>query len=122
MHDIRHRVSSRLLSLGRGGGAKPRGYRNEDRCRLGGYRTRISRFGGGLMLVAVGAKSQVVQESCGCDGLRMPRFPGNPCRTDNIRKIQEQSVIAKAPGEVFNVPTVRSHRDAIYIKVSAVVD
>jgi len=34
---------------------------------------------------------------------RMPGFPGNNCRTYNIRKILKHGVIARAPGEYFNV-------------------
>jgi len=56
-HDRRHRVSSHLISWGRGGEAKPRGYRNAERCRFGASpRTQISRCGGDPVLAAVGAK------------------------------------------------------------------
>ena len=69
-HDSRHGVSSRLLSWGRGGGAKPRGYRNAERCRFRSFpRTRISQLGGGPVLATVGAKWQVVRAWCGYDGL-----------------------------------------------------
>jgi hypothetical protein len=57
----------------------------------------------------------MVQDVMDC---RMPGFLGNTCRTGYIWKILEQSVIARAPGEDFNVTTVRSHRGAIYINVS----
>jgi len=50
----------------------------------------------------------------------MPEFPGNTCRTDYIRKNLEHGVIARAPGEDFNVVAVRSHRGAIDSKVSDV--
>jgi hypothetical protein len=52
----------------------------------------------------------------------MPRFPGNTCRTDYVRKILEHGVIARAPGENFNVAGVRSHLGAIDSKVTYVVD
>jgi hypothetical protein len=39
---------------------------------------------------------------------------------DYIRKFLEQSVIARTPDENFNLAAVRSHRGAIYIKVSDV--
>jgi hypothetical protein len=51
---------------------------------------------------------------------RMPGLPGNTCRTDYMRKILEHGVIARAPGEDFNVAAVRSHRGAIDRKVSDV--
>jgi hypothetical protein len=45
-----------LFLGGRGGGVKPRGYRNVERYRCGATpRTQISRFGGGLVLDVVGA-------------------------------------------------------------------
>jgi hypothetical protein len=53
---------------------------------------------------------------------RMPGFPGNTRGTDYIRKILEQCVIARVNGEDFNMAAVRSHRRAICLKVSNVVD
>jgi hypothetical protein len=53
---------------------------------------------------------------------RMPRFPGNTCRSDNIRKILEQAVIAISLGENFNVAAECFHLGAIYCKVSDVVE
>jgi len=50
----------------------------------------------------------------------MPGLPGNPCRTDYIRKILEYGVVARPPGDDFNVAAVRSHRGAIHSKVSDV--
>jgi hypothetical protein len=50
----------------------------------------------------------------------MPGFPENTCRTDYIRKTLEHGVIARAPGEDFNVAAVRCHRGAIDSKVSDV--
>jgi len=41
------------------------------------------------VLAAVGAKLQVVQAWCVCDGARMAGFPENTSRTDYIRKILE---------------------------------
>jgi hypothetical protein len=59
-----------LFFVGRGGGAKPRSYRNAERYRFEATPRRwISRFGGGPMLAAVGAKLQVVQAWCECNGL-----------------------------------------------------
>jgi hypothetical protein len=68
----------------------------------------------------VGAKLQVSQAWCECDGL--PGFPRNAYRMDYIRKILKQGVIASALGENFNVAAVRSHRSAIYSKVRDIVD
>jgi len=53
------------------------GYRNVKRCRFLAFpQTRILRFGGGPVLAAVGAKLQVVQAWCGCDGPLNTRVPG----------------------------------------------
>jgi hypothetical protein len=49
---------------------------------------------------------------------RVPGFPGNPRGTDYIRKILEQCMVARAPGEDSNLVAVRSHRCAICIKMS----
>jgi hypothetical protein len=51
---------------------------------------------------------------------RMPGFPGNTCRTDYIRKLLEQGVKTRVPGEDFNVAAVRSHRSAFDSKFSDV--
>ena len=65
VHNCCHRVPSRLLSWGRGGRAKHSGYPTGERCSFGASpRTRISQFGGGLVLAAVGAKLQVVEAWC----------------------------------------------------------
>jgi hypothetical protein len=53
---------------------------------------------------------------------RIPRFSWNTSRTNYVRKIPEERVMARAPGEDFNVAAVRSHRDAIDSEVSDVVD
>jgi hypothetical protein len=45
----------------------------------------------------------------------MAWFTGNTRQTDYIRKILEHSVIARAPGEDFNVAAVRSHRGAFKV-------
>jgi hypothetical protein len=63
----------------------------------------------------------VVEAWCKCDELQNAGVPGNTCRTDYIRKILEHGVIARAPGENFNVAAVRSHRGAIDSRVSNVV-
>ena len=52
---------------------------------------------------------------------RMPGFPENT-RTDYIRKILEQFMIARASGEDFHMAAICSHRGAVYRKVSDVVD
>jgi hypothetical protein len=52
----------------------------------------------------------------------MPGFLRNTYRVDHIRKILEQGVIARAPGEDFHVATVRSDRSAIYSKVRDIFD
>jgi hypothetical protein len=46
-----------------------------------------------------------------------PGFQGNSCRTDYIRKIMDRGVIARTPGEDFNVAAVISHQGAINSKV-----
>jgi hypothetical protein len=48
---------------------------------------------------------------------RMPGFPGNACRTDNIWKVQKHCAIAGVAGEDFNVAAVRSHPGAINSEV-----
>jgi hypothetical protein len=53
---------------------------------------------------------------------RMPGFPRNAYRMDYMRNILKQGVIARAPGEDFNVATVRSLRSAIYSKFRDIVD
>ena len=72
------------------------------------------------MLAAVGAKLQVVQAWCVCDGARMAGFPENTSRTDYIRKILQQCVIARASAEDFNVAAVRSYQGEIDNKISHV--
>jgi len=52
----------------------------------------------------------------------MPGFPGNTCRTNYIRKLQEEGVIARVPGEDFNVAAVRSRRGANDSQFSDVID
>ena len=52
----------------------------------------------------------------------MPGFLGYTCSADYNWKILEQGVIARAPGEDFNVAAVHSHRGASDSKVSDVVD
>jgi hypothetical protein len=52
----------------------------------------------------------------------MPEFPGNPCRANYIRKLLDQGVIARVPGDDFNVAAVRSRRGAIDSEFSNVVD
>jgi hypothetical protein len=100
VNDNLHRVTSRLLSWGRVGGAK--------RFHFGASpRSRISRFGGGLVLASVSAKLHVAGRGANVIDCRKPDFPRNICRMNYIRKILEQGVIATAPGEVFNVAAVR---------------
>jgi hypothetical protein len=113
----RHKVSSRLLFWGRDGGTKPKGYRNAERCLFGASRTRISRFGGGLVLAALGAKLRCSRRGANVMVCRMPGFPGNTCRTDYILKILEHGVIARAPAEDFNVAALRFQRGAMDSKV-----
>ena len=43
----------------------------------------------------------------------MSGFPANICRTNYIRKLLKQGVIARLSGEDFNVAAVRSRRGAI---------
>jgi len=50
----------------------------------------------------------------------MPEFPENTSRTDYIRKILEQCVIARASDEDFSMAAVRSYRGAVDSKVSDV--
>jgi len=52
----------------------------------------------------------------------MPGFPGNTRRTNFIRKILEQCVIARASAEDFNVAAVRSYQGAVDSNVSDVFD
>jgi hypothetical protein len=49
-------------------------------------------------------------------------FPGNTCRMNYIRKLLEQGVIARVPGEDFNVTAVWSRRGAIDSEFGDVVD
>jgi hypothetical protein len=54
--------SPSVFFLGNEVGAKPMDYRTAERCRCeASSRTWISRFGGGVVLPAVGGKLQVVQ-------------------------------------------------------------
>jgi len=50
----------------------------------------------------------------------MPGFPENTSRTDYIRKILEQCVIARAAGEDFSLSAVRSYPGAVDNKFSNV--
>jgi hypothetical protein len=50
----------------------------------------------------------------------IPGFPWNTSRTDNIRKILDRGVIARAPGEDFDLANVRSLRGFIYHEASDV--
>jgi hypothetical protein len=52
----------------------------------------------------------------------MLRFLGNTCRTNYIRKPLQQGVIARVPGEDFNVAVVRSHRSTMDGEFSGAVD
>jgi len=51
----------------------------------------------------------------------MPGFTENTSRTDYIRKILQQCVIARVSAEDFNVAAVRSYQGAVDSKVSDVV-
>jgi len=53
---------------------------------------------------------------------RIPRFLENTSRTDYIRKILQQCVIARPAAEDFNVTAVRSYQGAVDSKVSYVVN
>jgi hypothetical protein len=62
-------TGSPAVFLGTVWSTNPRVYRNAERGRFGASRLKISRFGSVRVLAAVGAKLQVVQAWCECDGL-----------------------------------------------------
>jgi hypothetical protein len=76
----------------------PNGADTEHLLQLG-----LLRFEGSLVLAVVGAKLRMAKSSW------FVVVPEDTCRTDRIRKIPEQSVIARVTDEAFNVPAARSH-------------